>query len=212
MRMAAVAVLLAAAACNNTDNIIYGSIPSFTISPFIAFDNVNSVISGRATLTDANGNATGSAEVVIISDRPGLCDRLSQYRDYFRNPPEAYQALILFLPPDRRVGTFIPGRPGDEGTGSEIIGVDGADTPKVQASRALTGKPVAPFQGLTTYPCVLCGGISLTDWSESPGGESSGNFYLYYAAPPQLNDGRAFPFSGKFRTTVCTTLEGTQLP
>ena len=173
----------------------------------IAFDNANSVISGRATLTDADGGTTGSAELVIISDRPRLCDRLVQYPDYFRNPPEAYVALILFLPPDNRVGTFLAGRPGDEGTGSEIIG---ADPTKKQASIDLTGRPVAPFQGLNAYPC--CGYISLRDWSEASGGESTGSFNLYYGAPPQLNSTTAFPFYGQFKATVCTTLNGTLLP
>jgi hypothetical protein len=208
MRKAGVAFLLVAnAACNSNENVFYGSIGSSPITPFIAFDNVNSVISGRASLTDADGGTTGSAEVVIISDRSRLCDRLTQTRDYFRNPPEAYVALILFLPPDNRVGTFLAGRPGDEGTGSEIIGADPA---KAQASIDLTGKPVAPFQGLQSYPC--CGYISLRDWSEAPGGESTGSFSLYYGAPPQLNSSTAFPFYGQFKATVCTTLEGTLLP
>ena len=207
MRNAAAAVLLVAAACSNNDNVIYGSIPPTDITPFIAFDNVNSVISGRATLTDADGGTTGTAELVIISDRPRLCDRLTQTRDYFRNPPEAYLALILFFPPDRRVGTFIPGRTGDEGSGSEIIAVDPA---KVQASIDLTGKPVAPFIGLTAYPC--CGYLALRDWTETAGGESTGSFSLYYGAPPQLNSSSAFPFYGKFKASVCPTLDGTLLP
>ena len=77
MRKAGAAFLLvAAAACGNNENVFYGSIGPSTITPFIAFDNANSVISGRATLTDADGGTTGSAELVIISDRPRLCDRL----------------------------------------------------------------------------------------------------------------------------------------
>jgi len=208
MRKAGAAFLLVvAAACGNNENVFYGSIGPSTITPFIAFDNANSVISGRATLTDADGGTTGSAELVIISDRPRLCDRLVQYPDYFRNPPEAYVALILFLPPDNRVGTFLAGRPGDEGTGSEIIG---ADPTKKQASIDLTGRPVAPFQGLNAYPC--CGYISLRDWSEASGGESTGSINLYYGAPPQLNSTTAFPFYGQFKATVCTTLNGTLLP
>lgn len=206
MRLAAVAVLFLAA-CNSNENVFYGSIGPSTITPFIAFDNVNSVISGRASLTNPDGGTPTTAEVVIISNRPRLCDRLLQNRDYFRNPPEAYVALILFLPPDRRVGTFIPGRGGDEGTASEIIGFDPA---KAQASISLTGKPVAPFTGLNAYPC--CGGISLRDWTETAGGESTGSFNLYYAAPPQLNSTTAFPFYGQFKASVCTTLDGTQLP
>jgi len=207
MRKAGVAFLLVAAACNSNENVFYGSIGPSRITPFIAFENVNSVISGRASLTNADGGPPVPAEVVIISDKPRLCERLLTNRDYFRNPPEAYIALILFLPPDNRVGTFIPGRGGDEGAGSEIIGVDPA---KTQASIDLTGKPVAPFQGLNAYPC--CGYISIRDWSEAPGGESTGSFNLYYGAPPQLNVNTAFPFYGQYKATVCPTLDGTQLP
>jgi hypothetical protein len=207
MRKAAVAFLLFAAACNSNENVFYGSIGASGITPFIAFDNVNSVISGRAALTNDAGSDAGTAEVVIISNRPRLCDLLAQHPDYFRNPPEAYVALILFFPPDNRLGTFLPGRGGDEGSGSEIIGVDPA---KVQASIDLTGKPVAPFQGLNAYPC--CGYISLRDWSEAPGGESSGSFSLYYAPPPELNSTAVFAFYGQFKATVCPTLNGTQLP
>src|SRR5437016_13999000 len=89
MRKAALALLLLAGGCSNNDNVVYGAIGASSITPFITFENVNSVISGRATLTDANGVAT-SAEVVIVSDRLALCDRLFQHPDYFQNPPEPY--------------------------------------------------------------------------------------------------------------------------
>src|SRR2546428_2351763 len=142
MRKAALALLLLAGGCSNNDNVVYGAIGASSITPFISFENLNSVISGRATLTGADGGVTGTSEVVIFSDRPALCDRLVQNRDYFRVPHEKYVALILFLPPDNRLGTFLPGRPGDEGTGSEIIG---ADPSLAQASIDRTGKPIAPF-------------------------------------------------------------------
>lgn len=207
MRKAGVAVLLLAAACGNNDNVIYGpSIQATTITSNISFDTVNSVISGRASLTNTDGTPTGrSAEVVIISNQPRLCDRLVQHRDYFRNPPEAYVALILFLPPDDRLGTFIPGRGGDEGTASEIIGTD----PTIaKASMDLTGKATSPYTAINGY-----GSISLRDWSESAGGETNGSFYLYYAPPPQLNSSSTFPFyATSFKATVCTTLDGTLLP
>ena len=201
MRKAALALLLLAGGCSNNDNVVYGAIGASSITPFITFENVNSVISGRATLTDANGVATGTAEVVIVSDRPALCDRLNQHPDYFQNPPEPYVALILFLPGDNRLGTFLPGR--DVGTGSEIIG---ADPSLAQKSMATAGKPVAPFQAENA------GYIALTDWSEAPGSGSTGSFNLLYDPPPPLTTNGAFNLSGKFKSTVCTTLEGTQLP
>ena len=206
MRKAALALLLLAGGCSNNDNVVYGAIGASSITPFITFENVNSVISGRATLTDANGVATGTAEVVIVSDRPALCDRLTQHRDYFQNPPEAYVALILFLPGDNRLGTFLPGR--DVGTGSEIIG---ADPSLAQKSIETAGKPVAPFP-IPDPTQQSVGYIALTDWSEAPGGGSSGSFNLLYDPPPPLTANGQFNFSGKFKSTVCTTLDGTQLP
>jgi hypothetical protein len=206
MRMAALALLLAAAAaCNSGDNVVVGGIGESSITPLIQFDNINSVISGRARLFDADGGAAGTSEVVIISDRPQLCDRLKQHPDYFRNPPETYLALILFLPPTNHLGTFLPGRAGDEGTDSEIIGVKDTGTPVPPFE---TTKPVAPFPALQ-----LGGYIALSDWSEQAGGESKGSFNLLYAAPQALNvPGARFPFYGKFKSSVCPTLDGILLP
>jgi hypothetical protein len=203
MRKAVLSLLLLAGGCGNNDNVVYGAIGASSITPFIAFDNLHSVISGRATLTALDGGVIGPSEVVIFSDRTALCDRLAQNRDYFRNPHEAYVALILFLPGDNRLGTFLPGRPGDQGTGSEIIG---ADPSLAQASIDKTGRPVAPF------PAENAGYIALRDWSEAAGGQSVGSFSLAYDPPPPLTSNGAFPFSGNFKSTVCTTLEGTQLP
>jgi len=191
MRKVAPALLLAAAACGTGDNVVIGSVGESNITPFIAFDNIQSVISGRARLFDQAGNPSGSSEVVIISNQPGLCSRLQLHPDYFRIPPEYYLALILFLPATDHLGTFIPGRAGDEGTASEIIGVK-------QLGQ------VAPFQA------VNAGYIALRDWSEQPGGEAVGSFNLLYSAPPPLSGG--FTFYGKFKSTVCPTLDGTLLP
>jgi len=191
MRKVAPALLLAAA-CGTGDNVVIGSIGESSITPFIVFDNIQSVISGRAQLSDPAGNPNGSsAEVVIISNQPGLCSRLQLHPDYFRNPPEYYLALILFLPPTDHLGTFEPGRPGDEGTASELIGVK-------QLGQ------VAPFQALNL------GYIALRDWSEQPGGEAVGSFNLLYSAPQPLVG--SFPFYGKFKSTACPTLDGTLLP
>ena len=50
MGKAAFALLLVAGGCTNNDNVVYGSIGASTITPFISFENVNSVISGRARM------------------------------------------------------------------------------------------------------------------------------------------------------------------
>ncbi len=204
MRKVAPALLLAAAAaCGSGDNVVIGSIPEIPMAntPFIAFDNIQSVISGRARLFDPAGNPNGSAEVVIISDQPGLCSRLQLHPDYFRNPPEYYLALILFLPATDHLGTFVPGRPGDEGTASEIIGVK-------QLGQVAPFKAASPFPD--PPPSAFIGYIALRDWSEQPGGEAVGSFNLLYSAPPPVSGG--FPFYGKFKSTACPTLDGTLLP
>jgi len=183
--------LLLAAACGNPNNIVLGAVGATTTTPLIVFDSINSAISGTATLTDANGNPTGQSEVVIISDKSGLCSALQAHRDYFRNPPEAYEALVLFMPPGY-LGTFVLGRGGDadQATSSEIIagGTSGA---------------------LAQFSVVNGGYVALTTWSDSGGGHASGSFDLAYENP---NVAGAFEFSGRFQTDVCTTLDGTLLP
>jgi len=197
MRKAVFLLLAVATACNNGDNQIVGAIGESSITPFIEFDNINSSIAGRISLRDAQGNPTGVvSQVVVLSDRPNLCQRLQQHPDYFRNPPETYIALILFLPGDNRLGTFIPGRvPGDEGTTSEIIGVK---DPAIA---------VAPFPAFD-----FSGYIALRDWSDAPGGEAAGSFSLVYGPPAVITGNFQFPFYGKFKSVVCPTLDGTLLP
>ena len=198
MRKVAPALLLVAAACGTGDNVVVGGFSETTVTALIQFDNIRSVISGRAHLfdTSATPQPTGESEVIIISDRPQLCDRLKQHPDYFRHPPEPYLALILFLPPTNHLGTFIPGRPGDEGTDSEILAIK--DVTKVY-----------PFKALKVPGYY----ISLRDWSEQPGGEANGSFNLAYVVPPEVTTASvAFQLYGKFKASVCPTLDGTLLP
>jgi hypothetical protein len=204
-------LLLVAAACSNNDNVVLGGVPQSTFTPFIQFDSINSVISGRLSLRDADGNPTGSnAEVVIISDRPRLCQVLAGRPDYFRNPPdEAFQALIIFLPDTDHLGTFFLARPSDAGTTSELIAFN-----PVQRSAAVsaTGQSAPPFQGTIQDAVGNLTYVSLTDFSASAGGESVGSFYLNYLPPSPLTSAGGFPFSGKFRANGCPTLDGTLLP
>src|SRR5205807_9333016 len=88
-------------------------------------------------------------------------------------------------------------------TGSGTIA---ADPPLAQKSIASAGTPVAPLQAADARY------IALADWSQAPGSRSTGSFNLLYDPPPPLTTNGAFNFSGKFKSTVCTTLEGTQLP
>ena len=189
MRKAVFALLLLGSACTNNDNLILGGIGSSPDTPQIVFDNVNSAISGNVTLSDANGNPVTPALAIILSDQFGLCDKLKVHPDYFRKPPETYIAMILFVPPDR-FGTFLPGRAGDEGTGSEIIGVSDIS------------KKVLPFTAVDT------GFIAL-----APDDNITGSFNLLYSAPPELNaNNGGFPFQGRFKAAPCANMAGVLLP
>src|SRR5947209_16400541 len=77
------ALALALAACSNPDNVILGGVGPGPQTPLVVFDNINSAISGLVTLSDAHGNAISKSAVVIISDRPQLCDTLKANPAYF---------------------------------------------------------------------------------------------------------------------------------
>ena len=92
------ALVLLCAACGNNDNVIVGGVGGGATTPDVIFDGIGSSIHGIATQRDAKGNPVGDKMgVVIMSDRPNLCDRLKARPDYFRNAPEGYEALILFV-------------------------------------------------------------------------------------------------------------------
>lgn len=188
MRKAVLALVLLGSACTNNDNLILGGIGASTQTPEIVFDTVNSAISGNVTLSDANGNPVTPVLAIILSDRPGLCDKLKDHPDYFRKPPEPFLALILFIPPDK-FGTFLPGRAGDEGTGSEIIGVSDIS------------RKVLPFTAVDT------GFIAI-----APEAGTTGSFNLLYGAAPELNANTGFPFQGRFKAAACPNMGSVLLP
>jgi hypothetical protein len=216
MRRAGLALLLVAAGCSSSDNLVAGFIGQSDVTPLIQFENINSAINGTAHLFNADGTPTGSsAEVVILSDQPGLCNRLQQHRDYFRSPPEDYQALILFYPATDHLGTFIPGRVGDEGTDSEIIGIKQSPDPNNPQQSIRVVAPFVPPRSSTdpTQPQGVNGPyMTLGDWSATAGGGATGTFNLLYVAPPSIPSNSVFPFSGRFKTSACPTLDGTLLP
>jgi hypothetical protein len=198
MRTAALALALFAAACSNQDNVILnptnqsaGVSAAGVAWPNILFTDINTSIGSEIALYDPAGNPTGDrAWVIIMSDQPGLCATLRKTRDYFRNAPKAYQAMILFLPVGR-VGAFIPGRPGDEGTSSEVIA-------------AAKAQPTAPFPVISTR--TVFNEISLTDWDD---GQAQGGFDLFYTDP---NRSATYQYQGQFKTSSCDGLDGVLLP
>lgn len=185
----AVFALLFAAACNNNDNLVIGPIISSTDrTAQIGFDDLGSSIAGPANLSDANGNPVAPVLAIVLSDRPNLCDVLKGKPNYFRQPTETYSALLLFVPAER-FGTFEPGRTGDEGTGSELIG-------------GVPGKTALPFVAFDRS-----GFISLT-----PDDTASGTFNLLYGAPPELGVSGGFRYTGRFKASPCPNLASVLLP
>jgi hypothetical protein len=184
------ALVLCAAACGSSDNAIVGGLAAGATTPVVVFDPIGSSIHGVATVRDAGGNPVGSPlAVVIMSDRSDLCSRLRVKPDYFRNPPEAYEALIMTARLGY-VGVFIVGRESDPGTSAEIVAVSGPQTP-------------------TPFHAVNSSQIGITTWP-SNGGNATGNFNLLFDDP--YGTGVGHPFYGKFKTNFCPTLEGTLLP
>ena len=198
MQRSLFALVCLAAACSNTDNVVVGGVTAGETTPQVLFDNIGSAIHGLAAMHDAGGNPLGPPQVVIIlSDVPNLCARLTAKRDYFRNAPEAYEALILIIPSDNschpgdgiRLGTFFIGRTCDEGTSAEIVAAGG---PQV----------TTPFHGLdSSY-------IALTNWD--PHGNATGSFNILFDDP--AGSATAHQFYGRYKTEPCTTLDGTLLP
>jgi hypothetical protein len=191
MRKLALALLALAAACNNSDNLIVGGVGAGSTTPDVVFDNIGSAIHGVATLRDAQGNpASDPLAVILMSDRPNLCDILKQHPDYFRNAPESYEALIMVVP-HGYLGTFIVGRGGtDAVTSAEIVAASGP-------------QPTTPFHALTNSY------VAVTEWTDAPG-EAVGSFNIQTDDP--YGTGLAHQFFGRFKTTFCPTLEGTLLP
>ena len=184
------ALVLLCAACGSADNVIVGVVAAGATTPNVLFDPIGSSIHGVATPRDASGNRVGDPlGVVIMSDQPNLCDRLKAKPDYFRNAPEGYEALILFVRLGY-LGTFVVGRASDPGTAAEIVAAKGPQA-------------TTPFHGLDrSY-------ISVTSFPAS-GGNASGSFSLIFDDPYGGNVAHAF--YGRFKTNACPTLEGTLLP
>jgi hypothetical protein len=196
-------LVVAATACGSQNNLVAGDAPAGAATtaqvswPFIQINEVGSSFGSEVALFDGAGNPTGArAWVVIMADRAGLCEAAIADRSIFRKSPIAYQAVILFLPLDR-LGTFVPGRPGDDGTFAEVIGTFGA----------IPGAPpvnVAPFTSVASNQ--LPNFVALTDWEN---GASRGNFNLFFADP---NNANFYPFQGQFQASACAGLDGTLLP
>jgi hypothetical protein len=184
------ALVVLCAACSSNDNLIVGGAAAGATTPNVIFDGIGSSIHGIATMRDAAGNPVGDpVAVVIMSDVTNICDRLKLHPDYFRKAPEAYEALIMTVRLGY-LGTFIVGRDSDPGTAAEIVAASGPQT-------------TTPFIAITSSY------VAVTNWPNS-GGNASGSFYLLMADP--YGTGIPIPFTGRFKTNLCPSLEGVLLP
>jgi hypothetical protein len=184
------ALVLLCSACGSSDNVIVGGIAAGSTAPDVLFANIGSSIHGVATMRDAAGNPVGDpVAVVIMSDVANLCARLKAHPDYFRNAPETYEALIMTVRLGY-LGTFIVGRDSDPGTSGEIVASSGQ-------------------QATTPFHAVTSSYIAVTNWPASDG-NATGSFYLLMDDP--YGSGVAHPFTGRFKTNLCPTLDGVLLP
>jgi hypothetical protein len=185
--VAAIAALLG---CGSEENTVISGYPPAVISP------VKSSISALVNFKETTG-ATHPQWVIILSDGPDLCTKVTQHLDYFQNPIENFVALVLWVPPGN-LGTFSPGfsKMGTSTTGNEVL-VGGA---------TLDGG--AP--GVVRLPEVDGGGtnIGLSEFSTGPGGEAQGSFDVGIFDPA----GNPREYVGKFKATYCPGAENALLP
>ncbi len=181
------ALLAALAGCGSEDNLVVSGLPGVTISP------VRSSISTRSTFTDANGGQH-LQWVIAMTDVSDLCTKVTAHPDYFQNPMENFDAILLWVPPGN-IGTFFVGQ---NFSGSEVnvevlfgVGPAGGATPRVLR-----------FPGVAGFGA----NIGLSQFDVGPGGEATGNFDIL------VSDPNAREMIGKFKATYCAGAEQAQLP
>lgn len=180
-------VAVLACACGTSDNLVVGGFAGDANHPVTVLDNIRSSISGTVKVTDANNNSQ-TLSVVAISDHANLCDAVTAKPDFFRNPPDVAVTLILYAPTDK-IGTFVMGRGGDQGTNAEIVATLG---PTV---------PVAPY-------FAAGGSLSLSNFDTNAGGFAQGTFDVFFLDPA----GVPREFFGRFKTHVCPGMAQVLLP
>lgn len=190
---------LLTSACSNPDNLVVGGISATSTQPVAIINNVQSAISGVATVYDSHGNkTTQQLSVIALSGNPGLCAQLAAHPDYFRNAPETYVTVVLFAPPDR-VGTFYIGA--GAGVGGEVIAADGPALDGGTPADAGTLYPTTP------YPAAQ-GQIDFQQFDVRSPGQATGNFDIIVGDAI----GGGHEYYGRFKTTVCDALGAAMVP
>lgn len=189
-----------AAACGRADTYVTGGFVANSALPVVLFDSVRSAINGEVIPTDASGQPTGpKVSAIVLSTASDLCNKLKAHPDFFRRPPEAYVALILYAPLDRS-GTFYVGR--DNGANAETITTAG---PQDGGTASADGGPVpllvSSFAGAGSQ-------VSLSEFALREPGSASGGFDAVFV------DQGAFQHElfGRFKSATCDGFDKALLP
>jgi hypothetical protein len=187
MRIATILVTLAVAlyGCGPPDSIVFGAFNGAIIT------EVRSAIHGNAQVEIAP-NTKALMSVVLLSDTPGLCDKLGQHPDFFRTSYGVTTTMLLFIPADT-LGSFAPGV---NNANAEIV-VD-LPLPDGGTTNNAIGFPALPQQGI----------ISVSQLNTGNGGEAKGSFNIAIIGSDQL----AHAFFGNFKSKFCANLANVILP
>jgi len=186
MRIVRILATLAVAiyGCGPPDSIVYGAFTGAIIP------EVRSAIHGNAQVT-VQGNKTPMS-VVLLSDTPGLCDKLAQHPHFFQISYGVATTMVLIFPQDQ-IGSFAPGL---SNSLAEIV-VD-LPLPDGGATNQAIGFPAAQQQGI----------ISISQLNTGNGGEAKGSFEVFIF---DLG-GQAHDFFGNFKSRFCDSIANVVLP
>jgi len=187
MRFATILVTLAVAlcGCGPPDSIVYGAFTGAIIP------EVRSAIHGNAQV-DTGQNTKIPMSVILLSDTPGLCDKLAQHPDFFRTSYGVATTLLLFIPQES-LGSFAPGV---NNANAEIV-VD-LPLPDGGTTNSAIGFPALTQQGI----------MSVSQLNSGNGGEAKGSFDVAILGSDQL----AHEFFGNFKSKFCASMANVILP
>ena len=187
MRIARILVILAVAlcGCGQPDSIVFGAFNGAIIT------EVRSAIHGSAQV-QVPPNPKIPVSVLLLSDTPDLCDKLSQHPDFFRTSYGVATTLLLFLPPDS-LGSFAPGQ---NNADAEIV-VD-LPLPDGGTTNRAVGFASIPNQGI----------MSISQLNTGNGGEAKGSFDVIILGTDQFGH----EFSGHFKSKFCSSTANVLFP
>jgi hypothetical protein len=179
-------LLVGLAGCGSEENYVLSGWPGAVISP------VRSSMSGVGKFVD--GGTPRDRWVVVMSDQPGLCTKITDNPNYFQTPTEGFTAILLWVPPGM-LGTFFVTTQSTENGNAVLVGIPPADA---GAGTLRRFGPVANVGGR----------IGLSQFDIGPGDEAKGSFDV------AISDVNGFPreYLGQFKATFCPGVANANLP